>query len=100
MIKYQYIESGPSLSRATSVALAGDPGGTPGPVKVEDSDPKMSHSSVVRVVQDDPSAAVWTRSPFGSSCARRSEINHRFMFSDVLKICKDERIMKRYREEK
>jgi hypothetical protein len=37
-----------SFSRATSVALAGDPGGTPGPVAREDPRSKMSHSSVVR----------------------------------------------------
>jgi len=39
-----------SFSLAISVALVGNPGGTPGPVEVEDSEPPMSHSFVVRFV--------------------------------------------------
>jgi len=68
----------PSFFRAISIALAGNPGGTPGPVEVEDPSPTMSHSFVVRVVRDDTHSAVWTRSPSRSSRASRSGKTERF----------------------
>jgi len=62
-----FLRTSSSFSLAISIALAGDPGGTPGPVEMEDSGLKMSHSFVVRAVQDDTSAAGWARSPSKSS---------------------------------
>jgi len=61
-----------SFSLAISIALVGNPVGTPGPGAMEDPSPTMSHSSVVRFVQDDTSAAAWTQFPERGSRARRS----------------------------
>ena len=62
-------------NQQNSSKRVGEPGGTPGPVEMEDSGPKMSHSFVVRSVQDDTYSAVWTRSPSWSSHALRSVLN-------------------------
>ena len=53
---------------------AGDPGGTPGPVEMEDSELQMSHSSVVRAMRHDTYSAAWTRSLSRSSRALWSEL--------------------------
>ena len=55
---------------------------TPEPVAREDSEPQMSHSFVVRFVQDDTPSAVWTQFPEWGSCAFRSEKTERFTVSD------------------
>jgi len=56
-----FLRTPSSFFLAISIALVGNPSGTLGPVEMEDSEPQMSHSSVVRVVQDDTSSAAWTQ---------------------------------------
>jgi len=58
-----FLRTPSSFFPAISVALVGNPGGTPGPVEIEDSGPPMSHSFGVRAVQDDTYSAAWTQPP-------------------------------------
>jgi len=52
-----FLRTSPSFSRAISVALAGDPVGPPGPVAREDPWLQDGHSSMVRAMRHDPTAA-------------------------------------------
>ncbi|MFQ6124070.1 MAG: hypothetical protein ACE5R6_05615 [Candidatus Heimdallarchaeota archaeon] len=53
-----------------SAALVGQPGGTLGPVEVEDPRVVKTHTSVVRLEREDPHSAVRTRPPVSGAFVR------------------------------